>query len=385
MPAPLRYRLRADGREVAVEGDRLVDARAPFALTLDLGAGELRAGLINAHDHLHRNHYPRIGSPPYPDAYAWGRDLHERWADTIARARALDRRDALLFGALKNLISGVTTVVHHDRWEPAFADAFPIRVAAVRTVHSLGIEPALAAQPPGDPEAPLCIHLAEGTTAAMAEEVREAERLGLLNDRLLAVHAVGVDAAGADVLVGHGVAVVWCPTSNAFLYGRTAPHGLLARAAVLLGTDSLLSGAGTLLDELAAARATGPLSDERLLLAVGALAAERLGAPMPVLAAGAPADLVFLRRPVLEATCEDVLLVVVAGVPRLADARFAELFELAGVGTEALRVGGTDKLVAAPLGSVVARVVAEWEEAGRILEPRRAQPASGGAYATPSA
>jgi cytosine/adenosine deaminase-related metal-dependent hydrolase len=270
-------------------------------------------------------------------------------------------------------------VVHHDRWEPAFEHGFPLRVAPVRSVHSLGIEPELAARPPGDPGTPLCLHLAEGTTPEMADEIREAERLGLLNERLLAVHVVGADAGGVELLARRGAAVVWCPTSNRFLYGRTAPTELLARVDVLLGTDSLLSGDGTLLDELRAARATGWLDDARLTRSVGALAAERLHLPIPSLAPGSQADIVLLGKPLLEAACEDVLLVIVAGMPRVADPRFAELFDRAGVRAESLRVGKSDRLVAAPLGSVCERVLADWGEAGRIFEAARSQAPSAGA------
>jgi hypothetical protein len=364
----VKYRLRcADGRQVAVQGDRLIDPRGDFALTIDLGRGELRAGLINSHDHLHRNHYPRLGAPPYADAYAWGRDIHERDAETIARARRVDRRDALFFGALKNLVAGVTTVVHHDPWEPTFDDGFPTRVARVRTVHSLGVEPERAASPQGDPAAPLCIHLAEGTTPALAAEVHEADRLGLVNERLLAVHAVGVDEAGADILLRGRAAVVWCPTSNVYLFGRTARRELLSRADVILGSDSLLTGAGTLLDELRYARAMGVLDDRRLIDSVGHLAADKLHIERPVIEPGGRADLAFFSRPLFEATCEDVRLVVVAGVPRVADERYSALFEHLTVPVERLRVGRQVKLVSAPLGDVAARILADWPEARRIF------------------
>ena len=88
---------------------------------------------------------------------------------------------------------------------------------------------------------------------------------------------------------------------------------------LLLGSDSLLSGAGSLLDELRIARGTGLVSDERLLGAVGAVAARRLGLPEPGLEPGQPADLAVFRRPLLEAEMGDVALVMVRGVPRVLD------------------------------------------------------------------
>jgi len=370
----MRYRLvDADGTACVVADGRIADADAPCAFTLELDGARLRPGLINAHDHLHRNHYPRLGAPPYPDAYAWGRDLHDRWADDIARCRALDRGDALLFGALKTLLGGATTVVHHDRWESAFDDgAFPVRVVRTRIAHSLRFEPDLARAADGGPalrDRPLCIHLAEGINAAAADEVRELAERGLLDERLLAVHVVGADDDGVRRLRAAGAAVVWCPTSNAFLFGRTAPPALLAEGMdVLLGSDSMLTGDGTLLDELRAARALGLLDDARLAAAVGETAARRLGIAPPSLAPGAAADLVALRRPLLDASAADVDLVIVGGVPRLADERYAELFERCDVASETLRVGGTTKRIAAPLASVARRVFELAPECARIVE-----------------
>jgi cytosine/adenosine deaminase-related metal-dependent hydrolase len=156
--------------------------------------------------------------------------------------------------------------------------------------------------------------------ALSAEEVRDLERLGYLDGRLIAVHAVGADEDGIRRLRASGAAVVWCPTSNQFLLGRTAPAALLAPGIdVLLGSDSLLSADGDLLDELRAARRFGHLNDARLLDAVGATAARRLRLPEPSLDPGAPADLAVFRRPVLEATADDVALVMVGGEIRVAD------------------------------------------------------------------
>jgi len=154
---------------------------------------------------------------------------------------------------------------------------------------------------------------------------------GLLNDRLIAVHAVGADANGIAKLRAAGCAVTWCPTSNQFLFGRRAPLSLLESVDVLLGSDSLLTGAGTLLDEMRAAR--GIIADSRLLDATGAVAARRLGIPAPSLTPGSPADLVLFRSPALDATAEDVLLVLVAGELRVLAPELTPLFGVSGGST----------------------------------------------------
>jgi cytosine/adenosine deaminase-related metal-dependent hydrolase len=112
-----------------------------------------------------------------------------------------------------------------------------------------------------------------------------------------------------------GCAVTWCPTSDEFLFGCSAPLALLESVDVLLGSDSLLTGAGTLLDEVHAAR--GIVSDLRLLDATGLVAARRLGIQAPSLMPGSPANLVLFRCATLDATADDVLLVMAGGKARV--------------------------------------------------------------------
>ena len=317
----MRLLIQARNRTVAVEDGRIAAPGGGYDLVLSFPDAEVAPGLINAHDHLHRNHYGRLGRPTYPNAYAWAADIQARDADRIAEGRARGRRQALLDGAWKNLFCGVTTVVHHDPWEPDFDEGFPLKVARVASADSLGMDPDLD-QPDG--HGPWCLHLAEGADARAAGEVDELADRGLLGPDLIAVHGVGMGEGAVSRFRASGAALVWCPTSNRYLFGRTAPESLLAEGTdVLLGSDSRLTGDGDLLDEIRCARSLGALDDDRLTGAVGATAARRLGLPEPSLEPGAPADLIVVRRLILEASAEDVMLVLVDGVPRVADPRLA--------------------------------------------------------------
>jgi cytosine/adenosine deaminase-related metal-dependent hydrolase len=312
----MRLLIQARNRTIAVEGGRIVEPFGGFDLVLNFPEADVAPGLINAHDHLHRNHYGRLGRPPYPNAYAWAADIQVRDADHIAEGRARRRREALLDGAWKNLFCGVTTVVHHDPWEPDFDDGFPLKVARVPNADSLGMAVNLDDLADGGP---FCLHLAEGADARAACEVDELAWLGLLGPDLIAVHGVGMDEAAVARFRASGAGLVWCPTSNRFLFGRTAPESLLAEGTdVLLGSDSRLTGDGDLLDEIRCARAMGVLDDRRLSGAVGAVAARRFGLPEPSLEPGSEADLIVVQRSILEASAEDILLVLVDGEPRLA-------------------------------------------------------------------
>lgn len=316
----MRMLINARNRSVAVEGERIVDEDGGFDVVLDCPDLEIRPGLVNAHDHLHRNHYGRFGVGTYPNAYRWAEDIQVRYRRRIATGRRMPRRAALLTGAWKNLAAGVTTVVHHDVWEPDFDRDFPIRVARIASADSLGM--AQRIEMPAD--RPLCLHVAEGVDGIAAGEVAELDRRGLLRGQLVAVHGVGIDATGEERFKRSGAALVWCPTSNHFLFERTTPASLLeGDVDVLIGSDSRLTGAGDLLDEIGAARTYGILDDQRLSDAVGLTCARRLGLPQPSLEPGSNADLILLGRPLTQARAADIALTVVAGVPRVADGEIA--------------------------------------------------------------
>jgi cytosine/adenosine deaminase-related metal-dependent hydrolase len=318
----MRLLIQARNRSVAVEDGRIVRQDGGFDLVLSFPEAEVAPGLINAHDHLHRNHYGRLGRPPYANAYAWADDIQARDGERIAEGRARDRRQALLDGAWKNLFCGVTTVVHHDSWEPDFDDRFPLKVARVASADSLGMDPDLDGLADGGP---WCLHLAEGADSRAAGEVDELADRGLLGPDLIAVHGVGMDEDAIARFRASGAALVWCPTSNRFLFGRTASESLLAEGTdILLGSDSRLTADGDLLDEIRCARSLGGLDDRRLAGAVGAVAARRFGLPDPSLEPGSPADLIVVAKPLLDACAEDVQLVLVDGAPRVAAPALAE-------------------------------------------------------------
>jgi cytosine/adenosine deaminase-related metal-dependent hydrolase len=311
----MRLLIRGRNAAVAVDGSLIASDGGPYDAVIDAPHAEVRPGLINCHDHLHRNHYGRLGRPPYVSAFDWADDIQRRHRRRIETGRRRPRRDALMEGAWKNLFAGVTTVVHHDPWEADFERDFPIRVARVGNADSVRSAEALARI---DVTKPYCVHVAENA-GATSDEVGDLESRGLLTANLLAVHAVGLDGTATERLRWSGAAVVWCPSSNLFMLGRTASSGLLHSGVdVLLGSESLLTGSGNLLDEIRFARARGELDDKALELAVGAKAAQRLGLPAPSLEPGAPADLILVEKPIVEASASDVSLVLVGGVPMVA-------------------------------------------------------------------
>ena len=227
--------------------------------------GELRPGLINAHDHLHRNHYGRLGAPPYANAYEWGRDIHRA---TPKRSRAAGRcRAARRCSPARGRTCsrGVTTVVHHDRWEPEFDRDFPLRVVRVRNGALAGLRAgAVRPSPPAAGRSPSISP--KGWMRSRRKRCASSTALGLLAPDLLAVHGVGAGRRRHPPRCARPVrrsSGARARTSSSSAAPR--PPRLLAPGIdVLLGSDSLLTADGVLLDELRAARELGLVSDARL-------------------------------------------------------------------------------------------------------------------------
>ena len=97
--------------------------------TLELDNCLVLPGLINAHDHLELNLFPKLGRGPYPNASAWAQDIYHPHEPPVKEHLAVPRALRLRWGGIKNLVSGVTTVAHHNALHPVFADCtFPVRV-----------------------------------------------------------------------------------------------------------------------------------------------------------------------------------------------------------------------------------------------------------------
>lgn len=217
---------------------------------LDLTGLTLFPGHINAHDHLDFALFPRLGTGLYANATAWARDIYHPERSPIAEQQRVPKAMRLLWGGLRNLLAGVTTVCHHNPYEPCFDDDFPVRVVKnYGWAHSLAFEEDVRGRfDATPPDATFLIHAAEGTDAASAQEIFELDRLGVLTDRTVLIHAVGVDERGWQLIRDRKASIITCPRSNAFTLGRTA--AVPADVPVALGTDSPLTSEGDFLDEL---------------------------------------------------------------------------------------------------------------------------------------
>jgi cytosine/adenosine deaminase-related metal-dependent hydrolase len=341
---------------------------------VDLGGAVVLPGLVNAHDHLELNHYGRLKCRErYENASAWIGDLRPRLSadPAIRERRAYPLTERVFIGGLKNLLSGVTTVAHHNPFYPELRRTMPVRVVRrYGWAHSFHHErqPAGArGEPGGDvaarfratpPEVPFFVHLAEGVDDDAGGELARLDALGCLQPNTVIVHGVAIGGSGWDRTAAAGAGLVWCPASNLFLFGRTATVRALLDAAdgaarrVAIGTDSRVTGSRDLLDELRVAREAMPVSAAELLAMVTTNAAALLRQPRAGrLAVGGPADLLVLPSSglnpadaLLDANRRDVRLVTIDGRPLVADPDLAAVYQARRLTPRPFRVDETPKL-----------------------------------------
>ncbi len=336
--------------------DVVVDVEGAFVLP----------GLVNAHDHLELNHYGRVKfRDSYDNAASWIDDMRPKLREDprIREGQSHPRRDRLLVGGLKNLLSGVTTVSHHNPFYRELGRGFPVRVVRrYGWAHSLFLErgpDVVKAYRKTRRGAPFLIHLAEGYDANAREELSRLRELGCLRENTVLVHGVGLSPEDWTSVRRAGAGLVWCPSSNRFLLGRTAPiddffdRESASRSSIALGTDSRLSGTQDLLEELREARAAANVEPADLLRMVTANPANLLRVPAAGrIAPGLPADLIVIpplaedpAGALLALDRSQIRLVAVGGRPLVGAPELSSLFAARRVATVRATLDGRARIL----------------------------------------
>ena len=363
---------------VRIVGERIAGIGAAPARgdrVVDLAGARLLPGLINAHDHLQFDNFARTRfRDRHTNVAEWIADVtaHRHSDSRLAADISLDFESRLLAGGFKNLLSGVTTVAHHDARHAAFdAPGYPVRVPRhYGWAHSLGVdrEAGVTASYQATPDDwPWIIHAGEGVDDDAREEFARLEALGCIRENTLLVHALGFDAAQMSRLIAAGAAVIWCPASNAYLFGRTLdPLALSLAGRLAIGSDSRLSGARDLLDELRAARDAAPDSAPFLETLITQHNARllRLG-DRGTITRGALADLVVIpRRPLADVRRSELRMVMIGGDMRYGDADIAAALS-PDSDCAAVVVDGANKVLARKLVERLESL--HWREPGLSL------------------
>ena len=342
--------------------------------------GVLTPGLINGHDHLLGNYYPKVGNGPYDNWLPWDNDLKS--APLYAERQQIENRDLYLLGGYRNLISGTTSVSDHIPHfvQDPFLEILPLKVLSKFTMaHSVasfalawgdGIEKEHELALKND--IPFLTHCSEGFDPETRQDVNTLDRKGALSSHSVLVHGLSFSEEDIDLIKDRGASVVWCADSNIFMYNKTTNIKYLLDSGVnvCIGTDSPMSGGQNLLYEMKFDRELykksyhKSLSEELIvkMVTVNPAKAFRLkncGHIKP----GYTADFAVFAQTkndpydsVVSAHLKDVLLVVIDGKPAYGDRIYKSIFDALKIKCQNVTVEGVEKVIIGDLKGVIDRI-----------------------------
>jgi hypothetical protein len=330
---------------------------------IDLEGFLLLPGLINAHDHLQYALHARLGHPPYSNYVEWGDDIHATLPSVISHYKSVPKDVRLWWGAIRNLLCGVTTVCHHDPLWPALrVEGYPIKVLRdYGWAHSVKLAPNLREAWSGTQDGcAFFVHACEGTDELARRELAELDSLGMLNAKTVIVHGLALDEPGIALLQERQASLILCLSSNQFLYGRLPDMKYLSTAMnIALGNDSPITAAGDLLDEVrfAIERASIPTDKAYRMITDLPAAILRLANGEGHVRESGCADFIAVRdngdpphKRLLTLSWRDVEFVMIAGMVQLASEDVWRLLPPAArQGMEPLRIDGEIRWLRAPV------------------------------------
>ncbi|MFW5968821.1 MAG: amidohydrolase family protein, partial [Persicimonas sp.] len=268
----------AENAEIVCTGcDCAEEADAESATTLSCPETVISPGLVNAHEHLGWGAAPPKphGEERYDHRHDWREGL--RGHDEISSGAGDYSSESILFGELRHMLSGATTIAGSTRG--GAADGFLRNMDNPSSSGGLEVDVEYETFPLGDVSGTLrdsgcdypdidgesalqndiyLPHIGEGIDPEAQNEYAclsssDEGGVDLIEDHTSVIHGVGMTAADIADFAANGAELVWSPRTNIDLYGNTADVITYDNYGVdiALGTDWLISGSMNLSRELA--------------------------------------------------------------------------------------------------------------------------------------
>lgn len=252
------------GAAVNIENGRIgkigqPDKDAEFTIHLS-GNDLIFPGLINSHDHLLGNYYPRIGSGPYLNWLAWDNDLKS--CDLYKERGKISNADLYELASYRNLVSGVTTVSDHipHQVNESLINGLPVNVIKdyslehecssydLRWGRGITVEHTEARTK----NQPFITHIEEGYDEEATLGIDILDYFKALDEYTVLIHGIALSDSDIDLIAKRNANLVWCPSSNYFMFKETTNIKRLLEKGVniALGTDSPMSGSLNILEEM---------------------------------------------------------------------------------------------------------------------------------------
>ncbi len=343
---------------------------------LDFGNSYAYAPLINSHDHLIGNWYPKAGNGKhYTNSDIWVEEMKK--SDSFLERSNIWPPDGKFnltegnayilttLGVYKSIFSGCNAIQDHIKNQnDDYYESFPINVIKdYRQVHTMtmgnwwGGKSAKEEWMSAENKMPFILHLGEGIDENADSGFPMLLKSGLLKSNTLIIHGIILSTPEFRKISEAGASICWCPDSNMFLIGKTldVEKALAENVNIVLGTDSTLSGSANIFDELKCARKLYPKLDAKeiyKMISTNASKALYLDSSYGNLVSDKIKNLLILKNNnenpfenVIESETHDVQFLMHQGKPVYGDIDYFEKFNLDESDYYFFRLGKTEKFV----------------------------------------
>lgn len=317
-------------------------------------------GLINSHDHLALNTHPILKNRIYNDYIEWAKEDFDKEKKEI---NSIPFELRCLWGILKNVIHGFTTVLQHDKWSDKITSKMVDVYTKPRIMHSIEFDRKWKLKALLPYRRKKIIHLAEGISKKIQEEPHKLLKYSLFPKQTILVHGISLEEKEAKKFGG----LIWCPNSNIHLYDETANvKEFKNNLPILFGTDSTVSSDWDLWKHIKQAKALELLSDDELYNSLTVTPSNIFGfTKKGKVEENMLADIVVSRKKEIdsinsffEQNNEDILMIVKSGEIVLFDEIILEdiISKVSVENFEKIKIGNSIKYLKFPIQKLVQQI-----------------------------